>query len=115
MKYEIYLKGLVAQLDESNEKAIMLIKQVDTTPRHYIYDSQYFRFISCVTVIFSARGGTSSQVQVRSHLLLQLWRELARSRQMSPDQEMDQEVRRRQRDQQLDLSQHQGVSQGKVF
>ena len=38
-------------------------------------------------------------------------RELARPRAVSPDQEVDQEVRRRQRDLQLDLSQHQGVPQ----
>ena len=38
-------------------------------------------------------------------------RELARPGAVSPDQEVDQEVRRRQRDLQLDLGQHQGVPQ----
>jgi len=59
----------------------------------------------------AVRGDTSRPLQVRPCLLLRLRRELARSGQVPVAKEVDQEVRRRLGDVQLDRGQYQRVSQ----
>lgn len=57
------------------------------------------------------RGGTTRRLQMRSHVLLRVRRKLARSGAVSIAEEMDQEMRRRLGDVQLDSGQHQGMPQ----
>lgn len=57
------------------------------------------------------RGGGAGHVPLRTHLLLRVRRELARSRALLSAQEVDQEMRRRFGDIKLDRGKHEGVSE----
>jgi hypothetical protein len=69
------------------------------------------RFEHDLVVAGGVRGLEAGGLLLRSRVLLRLRRELARPRQVQPAEEVDQEVRRRLRDVELDLGQHEGVPQ----